>query len=383
MFSLIKYELKKICKYKSFFIIILILIFANFLYINASNQSTDLDSYKVGKMRLYEKIKGQITSEKINLLNEGFNKNQLLVNEGKYSTEKKTKGTYTGYVFGDASLFKETFENYRYAINYADEIKNINNHYYENLKLLKSETEQEINKLYIETYVDRSINYYYDFTGMNKLLNYNFSSFLIIITLFLLLIPIFCDDFEQGNYQMIFPTKIGPFSCLMAKLISSLIIIVLMSFIFYFEDFLVFNTIYPLDGWFNPIYSIKEFSLTLANYSVLLGYIYCIVLKIIGFIFIGSIAGIFAVLIKKTLPIFIILFIYILIMISNFSLNIVNPITYLQPYNILGSNKIFRISDVLLYSYNYYLFSGIAICFILLITYVSLSNSIRKKERRR
>ena len=106
MFRTIRFEIKKIFT-KSTLVLLLILLFANAINIAVNYNQTSDEIYERGYSSIYNHVKGTITNDKISFITKKLEKMTNLVNENKYNSKEVDDNTYTGYVYGDMSVFQD------------------------------------------------------------------------------------------------------------------------------------------------------------------------------------------------------------------------------------------------------------------------------------
>ena len=108
LFRAIRFEIKKIFT-KSTLVLLLILLFANTINIAVNYNQTSDEIYERGYSNVYNRVKGTITNDKISFIAKNLEKMTNLVNENKYSSEEVDDDTYTGYVYGDMSVYQKNW----------------------------------------------------------------------------------------------------------------------------------------------------------------------------------------------------------------------------------------------------------------------------------
>lgn len=167
------YELKKIFNKKSLCWGIVIFMFINIINIsiNIDNYSGTMDDFNRGWQIIYKNIKGPITDEKITYLENYYN--NMLV---KSNTTKKSDEFLSGYSYGDMNIALEHLENIKNAVKYKSDAESISkstkaySNYFHNVG--NTYMEHYYNKVF-NYYNKRAIDNYYDYSGINRFLNYN------------------------------------------------------------------------------------------------------------------------------------------------------------------------------------------------------------------
>ena len=107
--------------------------------------------------------------------------NKEKVDAGNYDTDKVDPNTYSGYVFGDMNLFHDFLEEYQSFLNYQTYSEEIWQTAKENTFLY--DRSSQMNERIMNSFQDRRITYYYNTEGFSSLYDYEFSTFLCLITI--------------------------------------------------------------------------------------------------------------------------------------------------------------------------------------------------------
>ena len=303
--------------------------------------------------QLYQRLRGEINDEKIGFVVDEYARLKNIINEGRWSTEYDPD-TYTGYIFGDYTLFKYELyspmkESYHYksyagtivskALENIDFYKERNNHY-----------EARKNQMIAGSYRNRAVTHFYNTNGYETLLYYDFSSLLIILMCILVLTPVFVNEKESNMQPILLASKKGKTPTLMAKYLSSCVFIVCISLYFYGLDYLSFFLRYGLEGGGNPLYGIELFKETPLNTTILGHFFLSSVLKILGILTLSLFFLFFSSLFNSNLYPFTIsiAFSFLLIYLSDFAdhklISIANPIALIHNRELL---RVFDVFDIL------------------------------------
>ena len=106
MIALVKFEIKKIFRNKVMLVVLIFGLLLNAFAIYTNDKMNSSNQYMNGKFKVYQKIKGEITQEKYDYIFNCYTKVNDLVEKGNYETEKPDVKYFTGFVFGDRTLFK-------------------------------------------------------------------------------------------------------------------------------------------------------------------------------------------------------------------------------------------------------------------------------------
>ena len=191
MIALVKFEIKKIFRNKVMLVVLIFGLLLNAFAIYTNDKMNSSNQYMNGKFKVYQKIKGEITQEKYDYIFNCYTKVNDLVEKGNYETEKPDVKYFTGFVFGDRTLFKRFLKDYQYIINYNDQIGNALKLAKDNLSYYKNPEDISLNKKFIDTFTNRGVSEYYETTNMTNYLAHDFSTFMIILLLLIFVSGIF------------------------------------------------------------------------------------------------------------------------------------------------------------------------------------------------
>jgi len=338
MRTLIKFEFSKITNKKNIIFLITIPLLLNFIYLmnTYSYSSEEAKNHKNGIDRLYEEIHGSINYDKFEFINEKYKELSSSSENGRADTNTTfNQKTYTGYLFGDFMLFSQVHTKYVDAINYESKIERK----IENLKEAKTlfKDKKEINKIneMIKIYQGREINVFYDYQGVEALLYNNFSTFLCLLALIFIVTQVICNEYESGNYKILFATKIGRTKVMCAKLITIIMLIFVIYTLLSLQDICFFRINNGLNGLLSPVYVLEKLYMTFFSSSILVAYIYTVFVRLLGLLLISLLVTLGAIFIKKSYVLIIGTFFILFVLFSNFELSLLNPVTYLNPAKIL------------------------------------------------
>lgn len=257
--GLVFQEYKKIWKRKSVIIVLLILCILNVYNIVRNHADKNLDGY----WTIHEKIKGPMTQEKIDFVMRHYNECQKIVESGMYEQEKPDDRYFTGYVFGDFHEIGVHRKEMERIFLYNDTIKKVKAAALKNIDIYgKKENTYEVkrNKKITRVYGERNLTEYYDTSGFNNYLSYDFSSLLIIMLLLFALSPSFTHEKKCGMSALIQSCKKGGQATVLAKKNAALLFTVSISACIYLTDLLSFLYSNHLSGYTAPIYQIKQYA---------------------------------------------------------------------------------------------------------------------------
>ena len=269
MIALVKFEIKKIFRNKVMLVVLIFGLLLNAFAIYTNDKMNSSNQYMNGKFKVYQKIKGEITQEKYDYIFNCYTKVNDLVEKGNYETEKPDVKYFTGFVFGDRTLFKRFLKDYQYIINYNDQIGNALKLAKDNLSYYKNPEDISLNKKFIDTFTNRGVSEYYETTNMTNYLAHDFSTFMIILLLLIFVSGIFSEDMEYQYHQILYTTKLGGRQLFLARIMAAMVLTMLFCLLFYLEDFAVYHKIDILEGFLNPIYSVPNYQYSSISCTIL------------------------------------------------------------------------------------------------------------------
>ena len=227
MIALVKFEIKKIFRNKVMLVVLIFGLLLNAFAIYTNDKMNSSNQYMNGKFKVYQKIKGEITQEKYDYIFNCYTKVNDLVEKGNYETEKPDVKYFTGFVFGDRTLFKRFLKDYQYIINYNDQIGNALKLAKDNLSYYKNPEDISLNKKFIDTFTNRGVSEYYETTNMTNYLAHDFSTFMIILLLLIFVSGIFSEDMEYQYHQILYTTKLGGRQLFLARIMAAMVLTML------------------------------------------------------------------------------------------------------------------------------------------------------------
>ncbi|MEE1002520.1 MAG: hypothetical protein U0L17_02085 [Acutalibacteraceae bacterium] len=304
--SLIFEELRKIFKRKSVIFISLL-----FLLINIGNILYTYDFSVIrddGYYKIYQKVEGEMTQEKIKYIVDNYKKLSEVIESGNYETEKPDEKFFTGYAFGDMGAFgthKEEMERiftYNHKIDKIKEVGKINIEFY---KSVNNDYLAGLSEKICNTYGNRTINSYYELSGVDNYLNYNFSSILVMLLIIFTVSIVFSNEHQLNTYAIVKSAKLGGRITAMSKQCAVIIFVFAVCSCFYLSDFLTFLHIGNIFGLSAPIYQIKEFSLTPLTMSVWQFILFSFFIKLIGMVILSFIVLVLSALSRQNITPFV------------------------------------------------------------------------------
>lgn len=286
MKKMIHFEIRKILDKKMILIIMsfLIINIGNIIFSNCTEISSDF--YR-GKKQIINQVEGIITQEKVDFLANGLKKNTNLVENGNYDTEKKNENTYTGYVYGDMNAFDEVLTSIQNTYDYH---KYIN----DKISIIDENIDRSHNKnaysMFLKSRIEgRYIMSFYDSQGIEAYLNYSYTFIFLIILVILGGVNYLYYDRNYDMENMIQITKNGKKNIRRIRYLVMFSFSIIISLIFFISEYICFATLYDINGLFNPIYSLPNYSMSYFNMPILLMIIILIITKILGILCLSSV----------------------------------------------------------------------------------------------
>ena len=270
---MIKGELYKLLRSKSvkvLFILLFILNSLQIIYVNYQNIYGDINT---GKRRILKIIEGPISQQKYDWLVNYHNTMLEQVNNGNYNTKKKSKNTFSGYIFGDEQISNNLLEDYEYTINYHSSIKNKITILDENIKKTQNSKWKKENIMLKKRLKNRNLSYYYDYTLINNFMNQDFQYLLSLIFCIILVIKLFIYEKQKQTDLYFYISR----KQIKKIFISKILMILLFTFI---SSLLLFSCgFYLYYRWFyvvckhffqKKLYNPKDINTNQAYHAVLL-----------------------------------------------------------------------------------------------------------------
>jgi hypothetical protein len=220
---------------------------------------------------IYEKIKGQMTSEKTAFLEDEEERLGEIYTK-RLNNQKDGEVTYSGNLYEDYRLL-ETYlaSQYRYMQEYEDYSRRLKELAEENIdyyKVVGNEKKQAENEWIKEKYQNRSISEFYRMDVAESFLGYNFSIILILFLCVLAITPVFLLERETGMRDILLTSKAGRRRSTVTKLGGALLFSACMVIWFSLIDFASFELICGMEGLGMPVWSIESMKNCFLNCSV-------------------------------------------------------------------------------------------------------------------
>ncbi len=275
--KIIFYEMRKSWLKTATFIVLVILTILNFIRmndycVNGHTMTYTYDERGENYYRLYEKMCGELTDEKLASYRKHTNEVKYDVLDKNFSNKYQPDKYITGYVFGDFGLFYlDMGQEITYCVTYPNESAAIVANAAENYNFFKSvgnDYEAKKNLKVYNSYQDRSIPEYRATYWTGLFFQHEFSSLLCIVMLIFGLSASFSTEKESGMFQLI--TAAGSKSkTAAAKICSAAAYCAFLSIWFTACDLFFSNILLGVRGLDMPIYSARIFQMTPFTFSLL------------------------------------------------------------------------------------------------------------------
>lgn len=260
---MVMYELKKIWRRKVFIIAFVLLVVLDAAkIITESNKNSYESSFERSRSKLYSQVEGTWEMETITYVVSTYQNASSIVYSGNYSTEPDQPGTYTGYIFGDFSLFGEVYEKMNYMYNYSSSMEATLQKAEENIELYErfgNKYKVCENEKILEMYSGRDIPAFYDTDGAFRLISYDLSTVMTLLIMVLAVAPMFTCEKETEMNLLLRTSARGGRNLITAKIIAALITTVSIAAVFTIADIASFSVAYKIKCFGLPLYSIAQF----------------------------------------------------------------------------------------------------------------------------
>ena len=388
MKDLFRYELKKLFTKRFLFVVILILLCANAFNIyntyDKYHKNYNRDYFEA-EWKIYKLAEGELTQDRINSLLDY--KNKLLISA---ETGVPLESYYINHN-GDLYITEEILQKIKSAYQYSDkidELLEINDMQKTVLTNVDNDYLFKEALLIEKTYSQRNIDSIYNTEAFGTYFSYDFSSFLILMIIFLGTASLFSGEKEMGMLSVIRSSKNGRIKLSVAKQTAALVYTFFVSIVFFVCDFLMFLYCLRLRGIFSPVYAISSFEYTPLNISVCGFLLLTCTIKIFGFIIFSLISSVLSSVFDKSYMVFAADFMVILLLMfmSAYSsqmldyINIINPVNLLTNRNLFAEFNVINIIGALVFKYVIVIIGSIFLAIALSVTVCLLNNANSRRK---
>ncbi|MFT3950427.1 MAG: ABC transporter permease subunit [Oscillospiraceae bacterium] len=294
LLKITRYEIKKIFRQKSVWVICLVLLFVSMFNIyKAHYQFTPQDGHPSsasGVLRVYDKYSGEMTPARIA---------QVVADEAALSAAVQEPDSYlgyspeqyeTGYLYAQSETVSEIRSEMERIYFYNDQVQKISAKAQKYADAYESRNTylSNLNQKIADTYNAREITSFYNTKDFPQYFSYLFSSMAVLVLLVLGLAGKFSAERELEADRILLTSRYGREKTALAKLLSGWVYVLMLSVVFGAADLAMFWYCYDFTGFSQPIYAILEYENTALNMTIaqVIGLIF--VLETLGFLVFGT-----------------------------------------------------------------------------------------------
>ncbi|RGC19390.1 hypothetical protein DXA09_15175 [Absiella sp. AM54-8XD] len=278
--KLLRYEWKKLLKSKLFIFSFIVLFGVHLLY---SFVPYVMDYHNNGEVlqiekSLKQKVSGPITSEtfeKINALKQ------------KINPQGETNDTQADKIY--LNLIETEVNN---QIDYSQQMKDYCQNIKDNIVYLETHHEKrqvlKYEKLY-QTYEGRTLSYYDNQKGWDKLLDNQTSVIFILLIMMITLPMVYSREKESDMELILYSTKIGNQQIQRGKLYFTISFVMVLVVLFSLIDAILTLSIYGFDGAQLPVYTNAAYHFSTMNVTMLGYWLYRVLFQLIALCCMGVI----------------------------------------------------------------------------------------------
>lgn len=227
--------------------------------------------------QLYDTFEGRLEPEKLQQVVEEYNRLSEIIRRGQYSTQPNQSGTYTGYVYNDWQMFEALYAGLDYAYHYAGQIEIVVQKAKNNISFYQERQntyEAARNSKIASHYQGRVITSYFRTDGWESYFMYSFSSLCTIFLVVFGTASLFCRDRELGMDSLLNVCRFGRWRVFTAKTGLALLFTLVVTTLFFLEDWALYAVRFAFCGYTNPIYSLpfmqySPYSCSIGTYLLL------------------------------------------------------------------------------------------------------------------
>lgn len=355
--KLLKFELKKLFSKKFVLVSLVLLLCLNALNIwqNYAKYSKFHSGFELECQRkvFYEKLEGELTSEKVKWLKDYNEEMSYYVQSGiggniEFIGENATADMY---------LSGEFLDEIKRIYNYNSEIKQLKADNAERRENAVSHGNGYLQKCADKidrTYGERTIGSFYDYNAFETYFNYTFSSFFVLMILLLAFSPLFAGEYESGMHLCFMASENGRIKTSTAKSGAMTVFTVFVSTLFAISDLVVFYFCVRLRGFSAPIYALESFKYSSLTCSIGTFIFLMFLIKILGFISFGLMYSVLSSVFHKSYEVFScgLVLTFGLMFFSAYSKGILDLFNVINPINLIIGSDMFMSFDVVnIFSY--------------------------------
>lgn len=307
MWKLFCYEIKKnVLRFPLLFLLIG-LAAVNLYKLRETVRYEGPEGYSIimqGKESSTQKMKaefyGEITPELIEKIRAYSQKMSAIIASGNYDTENASDEFYTGYAFGDNNVIQSIQSTVRDAYLYPNSITELKKRADDCIEFFEGKNEFEVrkNELIKKLYGGRKISVYGGYESIKLYFDYEFSSFIIMITMIFVFSSAFSNEMLTGTDKIIKSSgRAG--SVFWAKHFTMYTFAAALTIIFSIADILYFGRFYGLGFLDQPLYAVPDYRFEPYNITIFGAIALSFVFKTLALIFTGEVIMLISSLTKN------------------------------------------------------------------------------------
>lgn len=307
MWKLFCYEIKKNLLRLPLLFLILGLAAVNLYKVRETVRYEGPEGYSIimkGEESRMQKMKtefyGEITPELIEKIRAYSQKMSAIIASGDYDTENASDEFYTGYAFGDNNVIQSVQSSVRDAYLYPNSITELKKRADDCIEFFEGKNEFEVrkNKLIKTLYGGRKIGVYGGYEAVELYFDYEFSSFIIMITMIFVFSAAFSNEMFTGTDKIIKSSgRAG--SVFWAKHFTMYTFAAVLTVVFSTADILYFGRFYGLGFFDQPLYAIPDYRFEPYNITIFGAIGLSFVFKTLALIFAGEVIMLISSLTKN------------------------------------------------------------------------------------
>lgn len=297
MWKLFCYEIKKNVLRLPLLILLIGLAAVNLYKIRETVRYEGPEGYSIimkGEESSTQKMKaefyGEINTELIEKIRAYSQKMSAIVASGNYDTENASDEFYTGYAFGDNNVIQSIQSSVRDAYLYPNSITELKKRADDCIEFFEGKNEFEVrkNELIKKLYSGRKISVYGGYESVELYFDYEFSSFIIMITIIFVFSAAFSNEMLTGTDKIIKSSGCAG-GVFWAKHFTMYSFAAALTIIFSITDILYFGRFYGLGFFDQPLYAVPDYRFEPYNITIFGAIALSFVFKTLALIFAGEV----------------------------------------------------------------------------------------------
>ncbi len=232
---------------------------------------------------IYNKIKGNITEEKISFI-EQEKKRLGEIYDKKLGNHIEGEKTYSGNLYDDYRILRQyIYEDFERCLKYKEYSRMLEKLAKENVVFYTEAGNmagRKENEYIARTYNNREIEAYYRTESLKGYFSYTFSSILMVILCFLGIAPMYLMERESNMWNILETTYIGRKYCRNVKIFAVIVYVCIIVAWFRLLDYFTYWFLFDIEGIENPVWMVTGFGKSPLNCSIRYYILYDILMKI-------------------------------------------------------------------------------------------------------